>query len=564
MRARIALTALILGASLHEIAEGRQGSWSAPYDHPVSNGPATWPLTVVKFEAINMAVIPIVGTGSSTNPGKVIVWDQESTNSSIPAGQPWPQRYSVGAPEVPTSWANYILMVPAGLGDLFCAGQTWLPDGRLFVAGGNTKYPDLSTPTTADDNYLGSKAAGIWDPSNNSWTMLPVMQRKRWYPTVTLLGNNQVMVSGGVEDTFNNVCYDPNGFVPDGAADTYEVWDIGAGWLTTSGPGTVAPGVFEGPAYPQQYANVGPCFSLFAEYPRQHLLSSGQLFVSGMWRGANRMHPTAHGVWLTNYPNWVSQSNPGSYVDNILDTMEFRYYGSSVLVPNIGNAAANIDRVMILGGSLGAGQTPPSSFTSIVQICDAYNGIGASSSWSPYATSTVDPSAFPSLKTARMLANTVLLPDGGILVVGGCTGLDYFDQDEANRKPPYPPVTYESRPELYRGSVNDWTYQSPQSSQRMYHSTAALLPSAKVVSAGSDRRDFDYEVFSPDYLLTAPASFRPAFVGTVGPYLSFDATYQLTYAPGPPGVHVDRVVLMRPCSVTHHSDMDHAMSSSPR
>ena len=61
------------------------------------------------------------------------------------------------------------------------------------------------------------QAPGVWDPATNMWTMLPVMQKKRWYPTVTLLGNNQVMVSGGVEDTFNDTCYKSSGFVPDGA-----------------------------------------------------------------------------------------------------------------------------------------------------------------------------------------------------------------------------------------------------------------------------------------------------------------------------------------------------------
>ncbi len=536
MNVRIATGSLLWSIFLVTTAEARQGSWATGYDHPWSSNPPGWPL---KFEAINMAVIPIVGTGGPTSPGKVIVWDkQDNTSASLPP-PPWNQRYSVGAPEASNSWLNYSVQIPLGYGDLFCAGQTWMPDGRLFVAGGTTQYPDyfVTPPIT---NFLGSTVAAIWDPSSNTWTFLPPMKLGRWYPTVTLLGNYTIMVSGGVVDTANRQWGPPSVTLPpvDRAADTYEVWDINSNsWLT----GPISPGVFEGPDYSNQNTSFGG-FSMFGEYPRQHLLSSGHLFVSGMYAGANRVHPTVHGSWLARTP-----------INNILDTGSYRSYDSSVLVPNVGRIPANVDQVMILGGSLGGGF----SATEIVQICDGFNGLGPSA-WSPFATSTANPSAFPSLNVARQVANTVLLPDGAILVIGGSTGLDYFDVFNAGFLP-----TPELRPEIYRKSVNAWVLQSPQASNRMYHSTAALLPSGKVVSAGGDEnaslvpaltRLWDYEVFTPDYLI--PPGSRPAFSATVGPNLAFNTIYQISYTAMSPGLHVDRVVLMRPCSVTHHSDMD--------
>lgn len=178
-----------------------------------------------------------------------------------------------------------------------------------------------------------------------------------------------------------------------------------------------------------------------------------------------------------------------------------------------------------------------------VQICDAFNGLG-NSAWS----SLTGPSAFPSLNVARMVANTVLMPDGAVLVLGGCTGLDYFTA--------YPNPTVEMRPEIYRRPANAWTLQSPQSSARMYHSTAALLPSGNVVTAGGDVRSKDWEVFTPDYLYLTAQQNRPSFTSIVGPSLAWSTIYQIHYAAMPSGLHVDRVVLMRPCSVTHHSDMD--------
>lgn len=396
-----------------------------------------------------------------------------------------------------------------------------MPDGRLFVAGGTIKYPDPNP--FGPQNYLGSAFAGIWDPAlvnaanNSGWTYVQPMALPRWYPTVTLLGNNTIMVSGGVVDTFNARCMalpPPNGNL-DPAADTYEVWDIAtASWL----PGPISPGVHQGPEYANQST---ACYSLFGEYPRQHLLSSGHLFVAGMYTGGNRVHPTNHGAWLPT----------GSILNNGL----FRNYGSSVLMPNVGRRPNSQDKVMILGGSSGASPNASSS----VQVCNAFSGTG-SSAWT----------LLPPLTVGRMVANAVLLPDGAVLVIGGSTtGSSYFSAPSF--------AVAEFRPEIYRRSVNQWILQDPQDSKRMYHSTAALLPSGVIVSAGGDVRSSDYEVFTPDYLDGVTALTRPVFSATSsGPFLAFDSIYGIPYAPLPIGMSVDRVVLMRPCSITHHSDMD--------
>lgn len=128
-----------------------------------------------------MAVIP--GTD------EVIVWDLNDANQALGTGNgsQWPQRFAVGNPETGV-FANYVLTMPPNLGDLFCSGHVWLPDGRLFVAGGNTRYGTTST------HYEGSEVAAIWDPtaprtalSNYGWSFLPNMRLKRWYPTVTLI-----------------------------------------------------------------------------------------------------------------------------------------------------------------------------------------------------------------------------------------------------------------------------------------------------------------------------------------------------------------------------------------
>jgi hypothetical protein len=71
--------------------------------------------------------------------------------------------------------------------DLFCSGHALLTDGRVLVVGG--------FGGTASN--IGIANAEIFDPSNNSWTAVPSMSYKRWYPTATTLSDGRIMVTAG-------------------------------------------------------------------------------------------------------------------------------------------------------------------------------------------------------------------------------------------------------------------------------------------------------------------------------------------------------------------------------
>jgi hypothetical protein len=66
--------------------------------------------------------------------------------------------------------------------------------------------------------------------------------------------------------------------------------------------------------------------------------------------------------------------------------------------------------------------------------------------------------------------NSVMLPDGKILVVGG-NEADQFDIPD-----------YQSL--LYNPTADKWTPMASQKYRRGYHSTAILLPDGRVLSAG--------------------------------------------------------------------------------
>src|SRR5262249_13881019 len=69
--------------------------------------------------------------------------------------------------------------------ELFCAGHTLLPDGRVFLAGGHIA------------DFVGFNRAVVYDASANTFTPLPNMNKGRWYPTTTVLANGDVLVTSG-------------------------------------------------------------------------------------------------------------------------------------------------------------------------------------------------------------------------------------------------------------------------------------------------------------------------------------------------------------------------------
>ncbi len=106
----------------------------------------------------------------------------------------------------PTVWdyiANTFTTVPT-TPNLFCSGHALLSDGRILVAGG---YGGSGTT-------IGINNAEIFDPVKLTWTALPNMQYKRWYPNATTLSDGRVIVLAGWQTSANtnagiSEIYDP-------------------------------------------------------------------------------------------------------------------------------------------------------------------------------------------------------------------------------------------------------------------------------------------------------------------------------------------------------------------
>src|SRR5439155_3172110 len=85
----------------------------------------------------------------------------------------------------------------------FCAGHTFLGDGRLLVAGGDKKYnlPGLSNPydRAPVGTRLGTDRLRVFVPAQDDrpWQDIGIISDARWYPTCTLLPDGSVFVVAG-------------------------------------------------------------------------------------------------------------------------------------------------------------------------------------------------------------------------------------------------------------------------------------------------------------------------------------------------------------------------------
>lgn len=505
MSTRALLLVLAFGASAPRPSDAQattrlppSGTWEAPFMHPLTGFPAS----VSRFNAIHLALIP-----KGPLRGKVIAFDADSDDS-----QPeWRQRWSIMNPVTSTPiFANRLLVMPAGGGDLFCAGHAWTADGNLFVAGGTTRYPDYKRPLHGGAGFDGGKLAYIFAPTVGSfgtWFRQADMAVDRWYPTVQKLPDGTLLVAGGSESTPEQPYVFNHYEVFLTSTPTTGVWQGNGGTTLFPGP-----------------TGLGP----FSIYPRLVQLSTGVQFLAGM---------TSHASTLNHLANpgvWTRISNGGVY--------DYRSYSTPVHMPLIPDAHGNYqDEVMVLGG-FGVGfekiRSKDGEFDlllagslSLVETCRPGSPIAAERQWQ----------LGPELAHQRTVANAVILADGTVLAIGG-----RISGNDASENPVFVP-------EQFDGS--SWSEAAPHASALTYHSTALLLPDAKVLTAGGNTATWDYQIFVPAYLNTGMprpvVTNAPAAMGyqSVAP-----EQHTIVFDPLPVGQSVARAVLVNPGSVTHHAD----------
>ncbi len=102
------------------------------------------------------------------------------------AGSGNDELYTTGLRSVVWDYENGGFHQPLTPVDFFCAGQAFLPDGRLLVAGGTKDYA-----------FTGLPDAFLFDPITEQWIRVQDMAEGRWYPTVVALGDSRMLVVSG-------------------------------------------------------------------------------------------------------------------------------------------------------------------------------------------------------------------------------------------------------------------------------------------------------------------------------------------------------------------------------
>jgi hypothetical protein len=341
-------------------------------------------------------------------------------------------------------------------------------------------------PANSSQSYTGLDKIFTFDPWTETWHQQPDMRHGRWYPSQVQLADNTTVIVGGYDET------EPGG------KDTFDVE------------------LFHPPSSPEAQGSVELKESASRQtalYPHLFLMPDGNVLMGG----------------------------PGSGDSAILNTDKFTWRD----LPRTSEDRIGGNAVLHLADSRGP--------TRITQI-GGYDYIDANAS-SPARNTTetlsyADPGAGWSndapLNVGRSYGNTVLLPDGSMVLVGGGRGKypnendNYAIHEDGSAR----------AVELWDPETNQWTLGPPQAEDRGYHSTALLLPDGRVLSAGDDmhpNEDSDTaEIYSPPYLFREGQP-EVTQVPTAMPWGKQFAVHT--------NADVDEVVLMAPGATTHGADM---------
>lgn len=510
MRLLVLLLCVGLSGCLNDVATDGPG---ASADEPLEPG-----VTHSEFSQAGLWQSPFEGEVPAVNmvllhDGRILYW------SGVEAGSPddtFNQTFlTAGALHgesriLEFTEAGYQITTPEHAfgdgGDLFCSGAIILADGRVLTTGGS-EYHGLQEPTQWPLD--GIKDARIFDPATDSWTRYADMVLGRWYPSLMLLPDGSPATIGGIETLSNINEHWTNWESYDAEEDR---WDI-MGW-TQDIRLPLYPRLHVVPGGPMQgdafFSTAGTLWGPFGEHPLQAEWSFMQSFD---------LHDHTH-------------------TQHELSTFGSRNYASSVLL------AAGPDndyrtKVVSSGGTLQQSilATP---LTEVIDLTGA----------APIAAQT-DP-----LNQPRWNHNSVLLPDGDVLTIGG--GL--YDNVMIHGQPNVPVM----EAELFDPDTETWREVDAMSVPRMYHSTAALLPDGRVLTGGHvplpiptqelretvspQIAETRLEIYEPGYLFRGARPVIDAAPDAIAYGETFDIEVRTPAA-------IDSVMLMRPAATTHAFDM---------
>jgi hypothetical protein len=247
-------------------------------------------------------------------------------------------------------------------------------------------------------------------------------------------------------------------------------------------------------------------------YPMMFAAPDGRAFMAGPG-AAYYLSTTGTGAWT------YSTSSPFSNRD----------YGSAVMY--------DVGKILVVGGG-----DPPQASAEVIDL----NAGGA--------RHTVG-----SMAVARRQMNATLLADGTILATGGTNSGGFNTAPTDSRV---------LTAELWSPATEQWRPLARMTHNRLYHSSALLLPDGRLLSVGSGEPpasgltdDYTAEIYSPPYLFApdGSAAVRPTIAGAPD-FVSYGQAFAVQT---PDAARIVKATWIRLSSVTHAFNQNQRLNYLP-
>jgi galactose oxidase-like protein len=458
--------------------------------------------------------------------------------------------------------AGYVMQwdSPPPFPHLACSGHSFLPDGRLFIAGGNfddglapnDAYiwrddgipPENALQATSDDNKMHGEPADL-DPEDCEATPIATPEAYpgfRWYPTTIPLWDGRIMVIGG--QGYEDPEEDPD---LDIWNNSYEYYSPALQEFEYSNDFRVKDSA--GNNICENGLFTKTCHQCW-DYPRYHAIPEG-LFLAGQ----------LHSTYLFSYEHLegddLLQVSSGPFSHEEVEAS--RHDGGWVtLEVDLNNDSYNQQRRVLMVGGFGVpgDPGPPEEDPEHLDTAEVFDALADPFEWR--WTCTGSPSCIQTkMQRARQYPKMVLLPNRMVLIVGG----EKNNGDGENSSEIFDPMD-----ETFGYLLED---EDGLDKDRRYHSEAFLLPDGRVITAGDDTLEVidpeengaTYNVYYPTFMTQA----RPIILAS--PALSAMIQWNVDLNVCVSGISQESefhsVILVRPSSTTHSIDFDHRQVRLP-
>jgi hypothetical protein len=535
------------------------GRWGAVFDWGTGTPPAGYQYgKIVPTHAANLP------------DGSIATWAawKETTYGNKPDETPQFRNQTAGFVWNPSqgTGANSFAVANNPTHDMFCAGLAVMSDGEVFAAGGGS----LGTAGGLDSQ----KRTSYFNPFTKAWTEIlngssPAMNVAHWYGTAVSLPDDRVFVVGGSsgDDLFDSIEFrGPTKASP---------WTHSASSAIAMYPSQEEINIPIPSGTPNfsngTNANQAEHGEVQAWYPFLNVAPNGQLFQSGPI--PRLINFTVQGTTVTGSPAVPAPAGAA----------QMRTWGNSIMYDE--------GKLLVTGGSVvrGAGATN-TGFT-----IDINGG-------------NISPEAVPPMRFRRAHQNSVVLPTGDVLMVGGntsgkqftdgsgftcpyrnwanstatpdvCNGGSFSGDANANNRWPTDIATESVlTPELFSPDKRAWRDLADMTVPRNYHSVGILLQDGRVLAAGgglcgdlNGRVDGvpcnhpNGQIFEPPYLFKSDGTLasRPT-IGSLSasnngngyPLLTYGQSVNITMTNLGEGSSITKFSMIKLSSVTHSINTD--------